>query len=984
MQRVFTFFALLLIAHGTALAQLEKTQWVDSVMNTLTVDEKIGQLFLRVLPSNATPDQVNKVHDDIKAMDLGGVVLQHETPHHQVAVVKMLRSVAKVPLLVGQDGDWGVSPIVDSTMNLPEPLLLGAIAQDSLIVSLGRESARQMKLLGINLSFASLSKVTANFQDPLFSYASFGIDKTIASRKVSAFIRGMADNGVLACAKPYGVTGLTITEYVGDIPRVRASVDTVATHPFHALFENNLAGVMPASLPVPIAFDNKVKQKKLSFDASTLSQLCTGWWLKQQHGFQGLVIVDLQRVKLADEKAKDGDDALIAFQAGNDMMMNTSDIGGAIRKIKKLVKTEDRFEAQLNASVRRILQAKYDAGLAHQQVLNPDNLIARLHAPAGKALTERLYERAVTVLKNDRKVIPIVHLDNKRIAYLSCDLTPPNDSFSKDLSRYAQVSSFALEEKTDLVKLADMLARHHTVIIGVFPQSKEAILTRLDRLMGLIKPDIEVVFCDFGNENFLRTAGKYRTVLTAYMNSREALVASSEVLFGAISASGKLPFTASRDFVVGTGINTPNIRRLRYASAEQARMDSRILSGIDAVAQEAILTGATPGMQVIVARGGTVVYEKNFGTLNHNKNNPVTSETIYDLASLTKVSATLQAVMFMYEKGLIDINRKVSFYLPELKNTNKKDITILETLTHQAGLAPFIPMWTETVKDTTFLPLYYSRTRSAQYPLQVSPNLYGSMVLRDSVWSWILASKLIEKQARTPYQYRYSDLSFLILQRLAETLLNQPLDEFVTQNFYEPLGAYTAGFLPLDRFPKQQIAPTEYDRIFRRTLVSGTVHDERGALMGGVAGHAGLFGTASDLVKLGQMLLQDGYYGGYRYYKPETVRLFTHKQFDKSRRGLGWDKPLQSDWTSPTSLKASPRTFGHTGFTGTCIWVDPEFDLVYVFLSNRVYPDRSGKLISANIRSRIQDVIYDAIFEYCEENPVVPQPVSGELVSSLR
>jgi len=258
------------------------------------------------------------------------------------------------------------------------------------------------------------------------------------------------------------------------------------------------------------------------------------------------------------------------------------------------------------------------------------------------------------------------------------------------------------------------------------------------------------------------------------------------------------------------------------------------------------------------------------------------------------------------------------------------------------------------------------------------------MVLRDSVWSWIVHSKLIEKAVRTPYAYRYSDLGFLILQRLAEKVLNQPINEFVEQNFYEPLGAYTAGFMPLDRFSKQQIAPTEYDRIFRRTLVAGTVHDERAAIMGGVAGHAGLFGTASDLAKLGQMLLQEGYYGGYRYYKPETVRLFTHKQFDKSRRGLGWDKPVQSDWNSPTSLKASPRTFGHTGFTGTCLWVDPEFDLVYVFLSNRVYPDRSGKLISANIRSRIQDVIYDAIFRYCDDIQASPVALEDPLVSSRR
>jgi CubicO group peptidase (beta-lactamase class C family) len=320
--------------------------------------------------------------------------------------------------------------------------------------------------------------------------------------------------------------------------------------------------------------------------------------------------------------------------------------------------------------------------------------------------------------------------------------------------------------------------------------------------------------------------------------------------------------------------------------------------------------------------------------------------------------------MFMHEKGLIDIHKKVSVYLPELKRSNKKDMTIIELLTHQAGLAPFIPLWPQTVKDTTFLPQYYSHTRTAAYPLQVAPKLYTSYVMRDSIWSWVIQSKLNEKPPRTPYPYKYSDLSFMILQKLAERILNQPLEDFLHQNFYEPLGAYTTGFNPLERFPVQHIAPTENDKIYRRAMVAGTVHDERAAMMGGVSGHAGLFSTANDLAKLGQMLLQEGQYGGYQYYKPETVRLFADRTF-KGRRGLGWDKPIQSDWSSPTSLSASPRTYGHTGFTGTCMWVDPEFDLVFVFLSNRVYPDRSSKLNSSNIRPRIQDVIYQAIFQYC-------------------
>jgi beta-N-acetylhexosaminidase len=252
--------------------------------------------------------------------------------------------------------------------------------------------------------------------------------------------------------------------------------------------------------------------------------------------------------------------------------------------------------------------------------------------------------------------------------------------------------------------------------------------------------------------------------------------------------------------------------------------------------------------------------------------------------------------------------------------------------------------------------------------------------MKDSLWSWIIKAKIREKPARTPFDYRYSDMGFYILQHLAEKILNQPIEDFLSQNLYEPLGAYTTGYLPLLHFPYRQIAPTENDRLFRRALLIGTVHDQGAAMQGGIAGHAGLFTNANDLAKLGQMLLQQGNYGGIQYYKPETVGLFTQKQFENSRRGLGWDKPTPGEWNGPTSIYASPKTFGHTGFTGTCIWVDPEFDLVYIFLSNRVHPDMTNnKLLNANIRSRIQDVIYQSIFEYCKTAETQPDtPMSSQ------
>jgi CubicO group peptidase (beta-lactamase class C family) len=311
------------------------------------------------------------------------------------------------------------------------------------------------------------------------------------------------------------------------------------------------------------------------------------------------------------------------------------------------------------------------------------------------------------------------------------------------------------------------------------------------------------------------------------------------------------------------------------------------------------------------------------------------------------------------------MNKKISYYLPEIINSNKKDITIKDILTHQAGLWPFVPFWIQTKRDSLFMPQYYSKAKSVDYPFQVAPHLFATKSMRDSIWTWIVQSKMREKAPRTPYNYTYSDIGLYLMFRLNERLLNQNQDEFLSQNLYEPLGAQTMGYLPLNRFPEERIAPTEVDKQFRNEVLIGTVHDEGAAMNGGIAGHAGLFGTANDLAKLGQMMLQDGFYGGIQYYKPGTVSLFTSQQFETSRRGLGWDKPVLSDWNTPTSMFASPKTFGHTGFTGTCIWVDPEFDLVYVFLSNRVYPSRNeNKLSSLNIRSRIQDTIYKAILNY--------------------
>ena len=965
LKKVFLYFLIICGVSASSAAQPNKNNWVDSVFNSLNFDEKIGQLFMVPIPSNTSEATIHKIENQIKSKEIGGIIFDSLGPLAQVSFTNRFQAASEIPLLIAQHTPLGLGQFRDSTIHVPDAYIIGAARDDSMAYLAGRGIARKMKLVGAHMNVSSFATVASNFQDPLSHYAFGENQNRVASRSV-AFMRGLQDYGVAAIVKNFTINGATVLNVVDDIPIIDASVDSTKSFPFFKLFENKVSGFMTAPANFPLFYQDRELVRKNNYNATTISLLFAADWVKKKLNYEGLSMVDLHHGQEIEEKNK-GNDEVLAFQMGNDIIISAEDVGPAIRKIKRLLKKDESFGALLTTSVRKILAAKFDAGLWRKSFVNTDNLMARLNSPDAEILNRRLFEKAITIVQDKQNIIPIATLENKHFIYINTALEQSGE-FYHYLNKYAYTSQFTFDDKTNVESFSDSLREKHVIIVGVFPQTPAYVIAKLGILAQRALPTHEIIICDFGNENFLQSGIPNTTVITAYTPQPETLIAVPQVIFGALIADGVLPYTFSAEAREGTGLMSGLLQRLTYSLPEDAGMDGRTLKKIEAIVNEAIISHATPGCQILVARHGKVILDKSYGGLTYDSTELVTDENIYDLASLTKVSATLQTVMFMYEKGLIDLNKKLSYYLPELKNTNKKDITLVEMLTHQAGLVPFIPMWTETVKDNNFLPQYYSRVQSEGYPLQVSPDLFAAPILRDSVWSWIGESKLQTKAPRTPYAYQYSDLGFLLFQRLAERIFNQPIDEFLAQNLYEPLGAYTTGFTPLKRFPVQRIAPTEDDKIYRKTHIAGTVHDERAAMMGGVAGHAGLFSNASDLAKLGQMLLQNGFYGGYRYYKPETINLFTAKQFDKSRRGLGWDKPVQSEWSSPTSLKASPRTFGHTGFTGTCIWVDPEFDLVYIFLSNRVYPDRSAKLINTNIRSRIQDVIYESIFDYCQYN----------------
>jgi CubicO group peptidase (beta-lactamase class C family) len=505
----------------------------------------------------------------------------------------------------------------------------------------------------------------------------------------------------------------------------------------------------------------------------------------------------------------------------------------------------------------------------------------------------------------------------------------------------------------------------------------------------------KTIVVHFGNPyalKYLQPLGNFDAVLNGYNDEGITQELAAQALFGAFDVNGKLPVTVNDSIRAGKGMMAEDLSRFKYTLPEEVGMNSDTLYKIDSIVHAAIDSQATPGAQVLVARNGKVVYHKTFGHHTYLKKQPVHWKDIYDLASITKITASVPSVMRLYDEDALHLDSTLSHYLPYLDTTNKSDMVLKDILTHQARLQAWIPFYYKTLEplypdqellDSDFSEAYpyklgshsymvkniqyrdgvYSKTPKDSFSLQVAEDFYMNEHFRDSIIRWIDESELLEDK-----EYVYSDLGYYYFYRIVEKVTGMQLEDYVRQRFYRPLGAYTTGYRPLERFDVKQVVPTENDMVFRRQLLRGHVHDPGAAMMGGVCGHAGLFSNANDLAKIMQMYLNKGYYGGKRYFRDSTLELFTHSPFreeNDNRRGIGFDKPvLEKDEESPAAKCVSASSFGHSGFTGTYTWVDPQNQVLYVFMSNRVHPDMDNvKLIKKDVRTKVQEMIYRAIVE---------------------
>ena len=950
-------------------------KWVDSIYNNMTVKERIGQLFMVQAFSNKGFKHENEISALITNYHIGGIIYSKGNAKRQIELDNNLQSLSKVPLLVGMDAEWGLSMRLENSYAFPWNMTLGAVSNTKLIEQTGYQIGEHCKRVGVHFNFAPVVDINTNPKNPIIGNRSFGEDVDNVTSKAMAFMKGMQTAGVLANAKHFPGHGDTDSDSHKTLPTVnfnKKRIDSIELYPYRKLIKEGLSSVMVAHLNIPeLGIQNGLP--------TSLSKKVVTDILKGELGFKGLIFTDALTMKGAADFVKPEIDGaskktldtrglidLMAFKAGNDVMLMSENVQKGIEKIHSAYKKGEITEDRLQYSVKKILMAKYKVGLQNYKPLSTINVQDDINRIEDDVLYGQLMEEAITVLNNKNDILPLRQLETKKIAYLA--LGDDNGSvFFDELKKYTKIHKVNAENLADI---KSKLNNYNTVIIG-FHKSNESPWKSYkfkDKELNLINEiaKTNTVILDVFTRPYalmdLKAIDNIEAVVMSYQNSTIAQQKSAQLLFGAIAAKGKLPVSAGVNFNYGDGITYNALNNLSYGLPEAVGMSSKKLKKLDSVANYAINEKMTPGIQLIVARKGKVVYNKNFGYHTYEKKNKVGFDDIYDVASLTKILATLPLVMELEQKNILSLNTKLSQLLTDYKKTNKSDITLKEMLSHYARLKPWVPFYIKTLDTVTKKPLkkWYRASKTGKYNVEITNKLFMRNDYKDSINEIIKETDLLER-----LRYRYSDLPYYILKDYIENYYDKGLDALVQDHFYQSIGANYTTYLPREKFSLKNIVPSEIDDYYRYQKVHGYVHDMGAAMQDGIGGHAGIFSNANDVAKLMQLYLQKGFYGGKRYFETATINKFNTCYYCNSdnRRGVGFDKPQLGD-VGPTCGCLSMKSFGHSGFTGTYAWADPEEEIVYVFLANRTYPNAGeNRLLRENIRTEIQRFIYEAIID---------------------
>lgn len=942
---------------------------IDSLLKTLTLEEQIAQLMMvAVYPKKG------EVHD--KAIDqiiseykVGGIIVFQGKAEQVVEKINRFQNGSEIPLLTAIDAEWGPAMRISNTPTFPKAMALGAVRNDSLIYFMGREIGRELRRMGIQINFAPVVDVNSNANNPVIGLRSFGEDPEMVTQKAAMYSAGMQDEGVMAVIKHFPGHGDTDTDSHHALPVVshdRARLDSIELKPFASLIKQGAQAVMMAHLHVP-ALDSA------KGSISSLSPTVVTGLLKEEWGFDGLVFTDALNMKGASNSYGSGAVEVKALKAGVDVLLMPKDVSLAIQKIKEAIDNKELSKKQIKKACRKILQVKHEMGLSNLKPVTEDSLTTDLNNPTAQLLDRKLTAESLTLLVNQQQILPLANLNQRRLVSLSIGNSEPA-AFNAMLKRYAPVETMVISKKAGQAEIngvRNRLMKDDIVIVSFeghvwTPDQHFGFAAKWRKLVATINNEHPTILVMFGNPYTLRDwveLERLNAVLVAYQNTALAQELSAQVIMGGYGVNGTLPVSINEVFPVGFGLAIDQPIRLGYSIPEEEGIDGNQLIKVDSLAEQGIIQRAYPGCQIIAVKNQKVIFEKNLGYYTYDSLQPVSPNTVYDVASITKIAATVLTLMKLEDDGRFSLDHTLGDYLQgEIDSTAYHELSVKSVLAHQAGLTSWIPFYLNTLDSNGYKPRVFSEKPTTQYPVQVADDLYIHRSFTDSIYHWIFQSPL-----RTKIKYLYSDIGYYFFLKIIEETTQNVLNDVTNNLFYAPLGLKHTTFLPLEKMDRSAIAPTENDTLFRDQLIQGYVHDPGAAMLGGVGGHAGLFSTAGDLAVIMQMLLNGGTYGGERFLSDSVIAAYTACQFceDDNRRGAGFDKPVRDDTGGPSCNCVSYDSFGHSGFTGTLVWADPEQEVVYVFLSNRIYPDAENrKLITMNIRTEIQETLYQSLGTY--------------------
>ncbi len=938
-------------------------KWVDSILSSMTLEEKIGQLFMVAAYSNKDEKHENEIANLIDKYHLGALIFFQDNPIKQVQLTNKYQELSKVPMLIGIDGEWGLNMRLKNTFRYPWNMTLGAISDNKLIETFGEQLGAHCNRMGIHMNFAPVVDVNTNPKNPIIGNRSFGENQVNVADKSIAFIKGLQSKNVVASAKHFPGHGDTSTDSHKTLPQLdfdRKRLDAVELYPYRKIFDAGVTGVMVAHLSIPVLEPNKSMPSSLSYNIVTKL-------LQEDLGYKGLIITDAMNMKGSANFASSAEINLAAIMAGNDLLDVPLDIPGTVKLFKSAIISGELTMDRLEFSVKKILKTKYWAGLNNYKPTNTVNLIDELNTVKDEVLFRDLVENSITLLKNEGAIFPIQNLDKQKIAYVKLG-DSDNVDFITTLKKYTNIEVVKSINSSDVI---EDLKPYNLVIIGFHksnlnPWKSFKFSSSELELLQEISKNHKIILNVFASPYSLLQIKNFEnieSVLVSYQNSETAQEISAQMIFGALTTKGKLPVSIHDNFSEGDGIYSSNLMRLGYSIPEKVGLDSEMLKRIDSIFKVVIDEEMAPGGQVLVARYGKVIYHKSFGYHTYSKKKEVELTDVYDLASLTKILGGLSLIMKSEEDGLFELDATLGEIMPYLKGSNKDTITLRKALSHNAQILPWIPYYVETLDSITNKPsaALYSEEKTKNYSIKISENLYLKNTFTDTIYKRIATSDLLKRP-----RYKYSGLIFYLFKKYFKDTYGKEMDVLNEDYFYSRLGANTLTYNPLLKINKSRIVPSEIDDYYRNDTLQGYVHDMGAAMFNGVSGNAGLFGNSNDVAKMMQLYLQKGYYGGERFLNSQTINKFNKRYFldDNNRRGLGFDKPQLNDKGRATCGCVSDMSFGHSGFTGTYTWADPDTQIVYVFLSNRTHPTMdNNKLGRENIRTIVQQFIVDAIIE---------------------